>query len=92
MTSQDHLIYESCKFLGGSSLGHVTTLTSLATIDIVKVEMFLIFHVTSSDHMCKRVYFTLWVEALQGKSPSCQIDVCWSCASGDDKYLICHVI
>ena len=32
---------------------YVTTLTGLVNIDIVKVEMVLIYHVTSRDHMFK---------------------------------------
>ena len=42
----------------GSSSWYVTTLTGLVNIDIVKVEMVLIYHVTSRDHMFKgQCYF-----------------------------------
>ena len=39
VTAQDHLIKGSCKFVDRSSLRFVTTLTSLLTIGIVKVEI-----------------------------------------------------
>ena len=39
VTSQYHLIEGSCEFLSGTSSQYVTTLTSLVTIDIAKVEI-----------------------------------------------------
>ena len=39
VTSYDNLIEGSCKFMGGSSLLHVTTLISFLTISIVIVEL-----------------------------------------------------
>ena len=65
---------------------------SLVTIDIVVVEMFLIYHVTSYKHMYKRLC------ELMGGSPSWWVTTLphlrgnWSSASEDMKYLIRHVI
>ena len=53
MTSPDHLIERACEFMGGNSLCYVTTLISLVTIGIVMVEMFLICHIISLEHMFK---------------------------------------
>ena len=41
---------------------------------------------------CLKGYVTLWAEASHCKSPPCYVGGCWSCANGDVKYLICHVI
>ena len=40
----------------GSFLWYVTTLTSLVTVNIVKMELFLICHITSCEHMFKCIY------------------------------------
>ena len=53
MALRDHLIEALCKFMCESYSWYVTTLTGLVNIDIVKVEMVLINHVTSRDHMFK---------------------------------------
>ena len=58
--------------MDGSSFPHVITLTSLVTMGIVMVEMFLNFHVALSDHMLK-VYVNLRVRAPRGKLPPCHI-------------------
>ena len=79
MTSQDHLTEGSCTFIGGSFSQYVTT--------HVKVGMFFICHVT----VCLKAYVTLWVEASYGKVPPFRVGGYWSRASGDMKYLICHV-
>ena len=39
MTSRDHFIEKSCKFMGESLLWFVTTLTILVTINIMIVEI-----------------------------------------------------
>ena len=39
MTSHDHLLKDSCKFMCEDSLWYVITLISLVTISIVKVEI-----------------------------------------------------
>ena len=39
LTLHEHLIDESCKFKGGSSLEYVTTLLSLMTKSIVTLEI-----------------------------------------------------
>ena len=59
---------------------YVTTLTSLVTIGIVKVEMILICHGTSRYHTYKRLKsdVTLWVEASHSKSPFCHVGGYWS--------------
>ena len=51
----------------GSSSGYVTTMISFVTIGIVIVGMFLICHVTSSDHIFERLC-EFMVEAPHGKS------------------------
>ena len=53
--------------------------------------MFLIYHVTSADHMFKRLYITLWVEAFHDKSPPCQVGGYWLRASGEIKCLIYYI-
>ena len=51
VTTDEHLIDGSCKFMGGSSLRYVT-LISLVTISIVSVEIIiLICHVTSCENL-----------------------------------------
>ena len=40
---------------------------------------------------CLKGYVTLWMEVSHAKSSSCYIGGYWLCASGDVKYLICHV-
>ena len=61
------------------SLLHVTTLPGLMAIDIVAVEisgiadkMFLIYHVTSHDHLLKGLC-DLWFEVSHSKSPFCLV-------------------
>ena len=85
-----HLNEGSYQFLGGSSLRHFTTLTSIVTMDILKVQMFLFCHVNSPDHTFKELYVTLRVETFHGKLLPCQVCGYWLCTSGDIKYLICH--
>ena len=63
VTSQDHLIEGSCKFMGGSSSLYVTTLTSSEAIGSTIVEMFLICHLTLRDHMFKGLR-----EFMEGRS------------------------
>ena len=51
VTSRDHLTQRACEFMGENSLCYVTTLITFVTISIVMVEMFLICHVTSCEHI-----------------------------------------
>ena len=53
VTSQDHPIEGSFKFIGESYSWYVTALRSFVTIGILIVDTFLIFHVNSRDHMFK---------------------------------------
>ena len=71
MTSHDQLIEEACKFLDGSSLCYVTMLVSLVTISIAMMEVFLICHVTSPEHMFKVLCEFMGV--CHGESVSCRV-------------------
>ena len=68
--------------MGVSSLRYVTTLIGLVTINIVIVEMFLICHVTSREHMSKGL-----CEVMGGSPPVSHylglFGGHWSSASGD---------
>ena len=68
VTSHNHLIDWSWRFMVGSSLQYFTALIILVTIDVVVVEMFLICHLTPHDHMFEG--FVMFGEH-------------WSSASGD---------
>ena len=68
VTSQDHLLEWSYKFLSGRFSRYITTLANLVTFNILIVEMFLICHMTSLNHMFKGLYVILWVEVFHGKS------------------------
>ena len=59
VTSHDKLIEGSCQFMRGCFLQYVSTLKSFVTISIV-----FNCHVTSSEHMFKRLY------EFMGGSPS----------------------
>ena len=85
MTSHDHLIEGSCELMR-----YVTNLISLVTIRNVIVEMLLICYVASCEHMFQGL------RVFMGGSPSPSHHLAmfgghWSSASGDIKYLICHV-
>ena len=67
-----------------NSFCYVVKLISLVTISIVIVEMFLICHVTSREHM-----FEGLCEFMAGSSSV--FNGHWSSASGDINYLTCHV-
>ena len=54
-------------------------------------DVFLICHVTSTDHVFKWLYVTLCMEAIHDMSQPCQIDGYWSCATGDIKYVSNYV-
>ena len=54
--------------------------------------MFFICHVTSRDRMLKGLCYSMGGrEASYGKVPPVRVGGYWSRASGDIKYLICHV-
>ena len=54
------MIKGSPEFMQGSSSLNVTTLSGLVVIGIVVVEMFLIYHMASSEHVLKRLCNCGW--------------------------------
>lgn len=66
VTSQDDISEEPFRFMGGSFLLYISTLTSLVTIGSVIVDiLFLICHVTAY----LEGYVNLWVKVPHNKSP-----------------------
>ena len=91
VTSQDNLIERSYGLVGESSSQCVTTLASLVTTDILRVEMFLICHITLRDHNFEGLCF------FKGGSPSvtdypAKFSDNTHCGRGDIMVLVCHVI
>ena len=57
MTLQDHVFKWSCDFMEGRSSMYETILPDLVATDILVVEMFLIYNLTTHDHTCRRVAY-----------------------------------
>ena len=73
VTSQDKPINGSCNLMVGSTSWyiHPDKFCDSRHCDSRNI-MFLIYHVTSSEHMLKG-YVDLWVEVTHGKSPPCRV-------------------
>ena len=69
MTMQDHLIKGPFDFMEGSFSLHILTLPSLVTMWPWSCNDFSL----SLDLAKPYDHVTFWVEAAQGKSPSCQV-------------------
>ena len=83
MTLQDHVIKGSPEFVEGHSSLNVTNLLGLVVIGIVVVEMFLIYHVASCDHVFRRFCNCGWkllivsyhLAKLVDHRPGCSRDI-----------------
>ena len=91
MTSQVHLIKGPCKLMVENSSRYFTTITISVTIGIFIVKICFKFvtwpHVTT----CSKV---MWIYGWKPLTVSHQLVMFgdhWSGATGDRKYLICHV-
>ena len=84
MTSQDHFIERSYKFMDGSSLCYATMLVSLVAISIVMLE--ICFHLNTF----LKGYMNSWMETHNGEPQLCHI--LWLLVQGKWRYIVVKML
>ena len=87
--SRDHVVDVSCDFVHEISSSWATTLQSLGSAGLVKVEIYCFWFVTWPRDRCV-TWFCRWDHIILSHYPA-KLGVHRPCESGDITYFICHV-